>query len=328
MRPVGTWFYFSLSLWPTSGASQHSYTHDTPCAFGFSSVYLRGVRSSWNYLHVVRAHLPAEQCSVAYHVGLRRSLWHGVMCASGLCGDWLVYITPLCFLFDRSSESFTLSCYRLISASVSTVIYYAFYCQPTVCSFYLSLCVLMGVLGSVLPFARWFNERHNKACFSTFSVRRFSYLFSDVQNFRVLFFVAMAFTAVAPLAHLCYAYSLRQMHEFISESSSPSVPWSTSTDPQILAAGPIYPSLLSYIVGLVFYVTHFPERYFHLNDRLSRWTDWLGGGSHAIWHLCIVIGIYTHLWGITEMKTLSQQMCGSSTAWMIHRDLFYLTGYI
>lgn len=42
------------------------------------------------------------------------------------------------------------------------------------------------------------------------------------------------------------------------------------------------PSLVSYLVGLALYATHFPECYFP-----GRF-DW--GGSHAMWHVFIVIG--------------------------------------
>jgi len=35
---------------------------------------------------------------------------------------------------------------------------------------------------------------------------------------------------------------------------------------------------------------------------LSEWTDWLGGGSHAIWHAFIVLAIYQHKRGMREMR--------------------------
>lgn len=52
------------------------------------------------------------------------------------------------------------------------------------------------------------------------------------------------------------------------------------------------PSLASYTTGLVFYATHFPER--ALPTRWAPRLAWLGGGSHAIWHACIVLAISQH----------------------------------
>jgi len=63
---------------------------------------------------------------------------------------------------------------------------------------------------------------------------------------------------------------------------------------------PVFPSLASYIIGLVFYATHFPERLWVAHARSSSdrsiwsWIDKLGGGSHAIWHGFIVLAISQH----------------------------------
>ena len=48
---------------------------------------------------------------------------------------------------------------RLISASVGTVVYYGFSCHSQAAALYLSLCVVTGILGSIFPFMRWFNEQ-------------------------------------------------------------------------------------------------------------------------------------------------------------------------
>jgi hypothetical protein len=47
------------------------------------------------------------------------------------------------------------------------------------------------------------------------------------------------------------------------------------------------PSLVSYLTGLAFYATHFPECCFP-----GRF-DW--GGSHAVWHVFIVVGEFSLL---------------------------------
>ncbi|PCH36142.1 HlyIII-domain-containing protein [Wolfiporia cocos MD-104 SS10] len=150
----------------------------------------------------------------------------------------------------------------LISASVGTVVHYGYQCNPTTRSVFLTLCLIMGISGSVLPFTEWFN--------------RYEY-----RKYRITFFVALAFTSVAPLAHLSYLHSTAQMFAFIR---------------------PVVPSLVSYTAGLTFYATHFPECYFS-----SRWAHWhmldrFGGGSHAIWHVFIVLAISQHKAAMAVLK--------------------------
>jgi Haemolysin-III related len=73
-----------------------------------------------------------------------------------------------------------------------------------------------------------------------------------------------------------------------------------STTANFLAdAGPVIPSIVSYIVGLIFYATRFPERMLPTNTpRLT----WLGGGSHALWHLFIVWAISLHRNALPALK--------------------------
>ncbi|KAH7335878.1 hemolysin-III related-domain-containing protein [Rhizoctonia solani] len=140
----------------------------------------------------------------------------------------------------------------LISASVSGVMYYGFACQPAIMRFYISIAILTGIAGSILPFQGWFNERRNK-------------------KWRIAFFLLCACSALVPLGHLSYRHSFGRMWEFI---------------------GPLVPSLVSYLTGLAFYATHFPECCF------PGWFDW--AGSHAIWHVFIVIAIREH-WKATAI---------------------------
>ncbi|KAH8119424.1 HlyIII-domain-containing protein [Phellopilus nigrolimitatus] len=149
----------------------------------------------------------------------------------------------------------------LISASVGTVVYYGFSCHRQAALIYTSLCLVTGIAGSIFPFMTWFNGRKYKPV-------------------RVVFFVGMALTGLAPIAHFSYYIGFWAMLSFIQ---------------------PIMPSLSSYIIGLIFYVTHVPERFIY-SERISRWTDWLGGGSHAIWHAFIALAIYQHKWGMREMR--------------------------
>ncbi|KAG1821257.1 hypothetical protein EV424DRAFT_1472411 [Suillus variegatus] len=95
---------------------------------------------------------------------------------------------------------------------------------------------------------------------------------------RIAFFLSLAFTAAAPmtaLAYLQFACADVRFH-------------------------PVWPSIISYLIGLVFYATNIPERF--LSERYSHWLDWCGGGSHAIWHIFIVIAIGQHRAAMAELR--------------------------
>ncbi|KAL1942858.1 hypothetical protein VTO73DRAFT_5098 [Trametes versicolor] len=150
----------------------------------------------------------------------------------------------------------------LISASVGTVVYYGFQCQEFTRNAFLLLCLGIGLSGSILPFTSWFNKR-------------------EYRHWRIAFFVSLALSGIAPLAELSRAHGLRAMGAFIS---------------------PIVPSFVAYLVGLAFYATHFPECVLAPRWPRARVLDWLGGGSHAIWHVCIVAAISLHRSGMEQMQ--------------------------
>ncbi|OSX66071.1 hypothetical protein POSPLADRAFT_1043570 [Postia placenta MAD-698-R-SB12] len=157
----------------------------------------------------------------------------------------------------------------LISASIGTVVHYGYQCNPMACKFFLSLCFIMGLSGSILPFTDWFNKY-------------------EYRRYRIAFFVALALTSIAPLAHLAKLHSAMQMFSFMR---------------------PIVPSLVSYVAGLVFYATHFPECYLSSRWAHSHLLDRFGGGSHAIWHVFIVIAISQHKAAMSELKRGIGEAC-------------------
>ncbi|KAH6897616.1 hemolysin-III related-domain-containing protein [Coprinopsis sp. MPI-PUGE-AT-0042] len=149
----------------------------------------------------------------------------------------------------------------LISASVATVVYYGFHeCNPTICAGFLCLCLCTGLMGNVFPFMKWFNMH-------------------EYRMYRVAFFLALAFSALVPLITLGQLHSYREMYDFVCV---------------------IIPSLLSYIIGLIFYASHAPERW--LPDRVRQKLDVIGGGSHAIWHCFIVLAVSQHKAAIPLLK--------------------------
>jgi len=97
---------------------------------------------------------------------------------------------------------------------------------------------------------------------------------------RISFFLSLCFTAVAPLATLAYLHGIEQTWRYIN---------------------PVGPSIVSYLFGLGFYVTQIPER-FIADKKLVHWLDSIGVGSHAIWHLFIVLGMSQYKAAIERMR--------------------------
>lgn len=149
----------------------------------------------------------------------------------------------------------------LISASVATIVWYGFGdCHPMWSGLFLSICGFMGALGNVFPFMAWFNMH-------------------EYRLYRIAFFLAMAFMGAAPMIVLGMLHSWKELYYFVS---------------------PVFPSLLSYVIGLVFYATHTPERF--LPPSVRQKLDFVGGSSHAIWHCFIVLAVSQHKSAIRLMK--------------------------
>ncbi|KAJ7594520.1 hemolysin-III related-domain-containing protein [Mycena floridula] len=148
----------------------------------------------------------------------------------------------------------------LISASVGTVVHYGFQCHPSLGNAFLLLCLGTGAAGNIVPFTEWFNDY-------------------DYRGWRVVFFLGLAFSSLAPLATMAALYSTGSMLKFIA---------------------PVVPSLLSYCIGLLFYMSHVPERF--LSEKWCKRLDVIGGGSHAIWHCFIVLAVSQHKAAIRLMK--------------------------
>ncbi|KAF9527364.1 hemolysin-III related-domain-containing protein [Crepidotus variabilis] len=148
----------------------------------------------------------------------------------------------------------------LISASVATVVHYGFHCHPNTSRAFLGLCFSTGVAGNVLPFMKWFDK--------------FEY-----RLYRIAFFLSLAFAALGPLVTMAILHSTRETLDFIA---------------------PVVPSLISYLVGLGFYASHFPERL--LPEDVRKRLDMYGGSSHAIWHMFIVLAVYLHKTSMASMR--------------------------
>lgn len=78
---------------------------------------------------------------------------------SALAGN----IHTICCLSLHSNPS-----RRLISASVGTIVYYGFQCNPHIGQIFLVCCLLTGIAGNILPFMDWFNTYEYRVSLSLF----------------------------------------------------------------------------------------------------------------------------------------------------------------
>jgi len=142
----------------------------------------------------------------------------------------------------------------------------------------------MGIAGHIFSFMDWFNTY-------------------EYRMWRISFFLFLVFTALAPLATLVYLHSIEKAFLFISEWFLPA-PFHFFSRfyglPRYLT-DPVGPSIASYLLGLCFYVTQIPER-FIVDKKLAPWLDSIGVGSHAIWHVFIVLGMSQYKAAIERMR--------------------------
>ncbi|EGG03231.1 uncharacterized protein MELLADRAFT_44573 [Melampsora larici-populina 98AG31] len=136
----------------------------------------------------------------------------------------------------------------LIAASVASSEYYGFYCRPGLANLYITFTTIMGIIGMILPFQPFFDRPESK-------------------YIRIIFFVSMASSALIPQAHMAYLYGLQETVEFYK---------------------PAMPSIFSYLAGLFFYATNWPERI------KPGWVFDTLFHSHQFWHVAIVAAIWLH----------------------------------
>lgn len=109
----------------------------------------------------------------------------------------------------------------LVAASLLTLVYNGFYCQPNLIAIYSVGVFLLGTTMGVLPWYPWFDDPKNR-------------------SLRISLFVIMALVGLVPFTHGMYLHGFQHMAYFFS---------------------PIIPSIASYIAGVVVYAMRFPEKY-------------------------------------------------------------------
>ncbi|WFD37040.1 inc metabolism membrane protein [Malassezia cuniculi] len=138
-------------------------------------------------------------CSVSWHVMAGCSDKHWYNCFS--CIDY----TGISFL---------------VAASLQTLVYNGFYCQPSIVMAYTTGVIALAVTMGIVPWAPWFNDRRYR-------------------TLRIMTFVAMAFSGVLPFIHGAFLHGIRGMLNFFY---------------------PVFWSVLSYCVGVFLYFNRIPER--------------------------------------------------------------------
>lgn len=135
----------------------------------------------------------------------------------------------------------------LICASIILCEYYGFYCDDAVRNTYITATSTLAVIGVSMPFQSWFDKHERRWL-------------------RIAFFVALASSGAFVIIHLS-----------IIRGAYATFSW----------LAPVFKSLLSYIIGVVVYGNHFPEKF------------WPGkfdhfGHSHQFWHIFVCGGIWYH----------------------------------
>ncbi|BGP26317.1 inc metabolism membrane protein [Rhodotorula toruloides] len=154
----------------------------------------------------------------------------------------------------------------LIAASVAGATYYGFYSHPALAASYMCFNFVIGVTGMIVPWQSWFNERKYK-------------------SWRIAFFVSLAASAVAPIAHRAAIYGGMETLWFYS---------------------PAIPSVVAYLIGLSFYANQFPE--------CCAPGHWHIGASHQLWHIAIVAAVWLHwkaMSDCTASRIVDEEVRGS-----------------
>ena len=109
----------------------------------------------------------------------------------------------------------------LVAASLETIVYNGFYCQPGLIALYTVGVIAIGVIMSILPWSSWFNDIRYR-------------------TIRITLFLGMACMGIVPFVHGTILHGYDNMAQFYA---------------------PLIPSLGSYIVGVVLYSFRWPERW-------------------------------------------------------------------
>ncbi|CAA91897.1 Hemolysin-III family protein [Schizosaccharomyces pombe] len=144
----------------------------------------------------------------------------------------------------------------LIAASIISVEYHAFVCQGPLRFIFIAFTGTLGLIGIYTPWKKWFNE----------------YKYRSV---KIFFFVGLACSGLIPMITMFYIKGTRRTVKYLD---------------------PVFKSIFSYIIGVLFYGLHIPERF--LPGKFD-----IIGNSHQIWHIAIIVGVAFHYTGVKRFET-------------------------
>jgi len=163
----------------------------------------------------------------------------------------------------------------LIAATILTVEYHGYYCQPVAQIGYMSATTILGIVGMFIPWLEWFDRQynpiHNKANHS------------ENRHIKLAFFVGLATSGVIPVIHLMITRGVPNTFFFYA---------------------PIIKSLLGYIAGVVVYANRWPEKW-----KPGHFDTWFS--SHQLWHVAILVGIYYHYKSVEGFLAMAKEFACS-----------------
>ena len=186
------------------------------------------------------------------------SLTHGGIFFLFMCGNLMCFGASTCYhllhcsshaLYETTMFFDYVGISVLITASFIPPIYFAFGCHPTLQVVYTSMISILGGAAIVLPFLQQFND-------------------ARFYGLRMMMYVLVVASGVIPTVH-CLVI----------------MPFSGAT-PMFRGIGLIF---LFYGVGVIFYVTQFPEKWYP--GRFDYW-----GHSHQIWHVFVLLAAVIHFY--------------------------------
>ena len=159
--------------------------------------------SKWDILIAAAFFTAAAKCLIC------STMWHTM---NSICDDQLLARFAC---VDYTGISF------LIAASILSIDWIAFYCEPVSRTIYMTLTGILGIAGSILPWRPAFNR-------------------ADMSTFRVAFYVTLALTGFAPAVQLTFTRGSAWSFYFYA---------------------PIVKSVLVYFLGAIVYAMKIPEKW-------------------------------------------------------------------
>lgn len=89
--------------------------------------------------------------------------------------------------------------------TLGTIVFYGFQQYPASRDFWLAISAVMVTLSTMFPFMGWFNDVKYRVSANSSDCLSLNNLIASIfKNWRIFFFLCIAFTSIAPMMHLSY----------------------------------------------------------------------------------------------------------------------------